>query len=106
MVLRFGAVTHAAVVYLNGKYLGTHKGGFLPFEFEVTDCLNAGENFLCVAVDNRVNHSTLPVGNENNVAFFGSDNPGIPSIELAKTRCKPQNRPNFDFFNYAGSRAL
>ena len=102
VVLRFGAVTHAAVVYLNGKYLGTHKGGFLPFEFEVTDCLNAGENFLCVAVDNRVNHSTLPVGNENNVAFFGSDNPGIPSIELAKTRCKPQNKPNFDFFNYAG----
>lgn len=49
VVLRFGAVTHAAVVYLNGKYLGTHKGGFLPFEFEVTDCLNAGENFLCVA---------------------------------------------------------
>ena len=36
------------------------------------------------------------------MAFFGSDNPGIPSIELAKTRCKPQNRPNFDFFNYAG----
>lgn len=27
VVLRFGAVTHAAVVYLNGKYLGTHKGG-------------------------------------------------------------------------------
>lgn len=25
------------------------RGGFLPFEFEVTDCLNAGENFLCVA---------------------------------------------------------
>lgn len=102
VVLRFGAVTHGAVVYLNGKCLGTHKGGFLPFEFEVTDCLKAGNNLLCVAVDNRVNYSTLPVGNENNVAFFGSDNPGIPSIELAKTRCKPQNKPNFDFFNYAG----
>ncbi|MCD8143603.1 MAG: beta-glucuronidase [Clostridiales bacterium] len=43
-----------------------------------------------------------PVGNENTVAFFGSDNPGVPSIELAKTRCKPANKPNFDFFNYAG----
>ena len=102
VVLRFGAVTHGAVVYLNGKCLGTHKGGFLPFEFDVTDCLNPGNNLLCVAVDNRVNHSTLPVGNENSIAFFGSDNPGIPSIELAKTRCKPQNKPNFDFFNYAG----
>lgn len=101
-VLRFGAVTHGAVVYLNGKKLGAHKGGFLPFEFDVTQVLIPGENLLCVAVDNRVNSVTLPVGNENTVSFFGSDNPGIPSVELAKSRCKPQNRPNFDFFNYAG----
>ena len=100
--LRFGAVTHAAQVWLDGHCLGTHKGGFLPFEFEVTDCLSAGEHRLTVAVDNRVDFSTLPVGNEGGIAFFGSDNPGIPSIELAKTRCRPQNRPNFDFFNYAG----
>ncbi|MCD7812502.1 MAG: beta galactosidase jelly roll domain-containing protein [Lachnospiraceae bacterium] len=103
LVLRFGAVTHQAEVYLNGEYLGSHKGGFLPFEFDVTErILEKGENLLSVAVDNRVNFGTLPVGNENNVAFFGSDNPGIPSIELAKSRCKPQNKPNFDFFNYAG----
>lgn len=100
--LRFGAVTHAAQVWLDGHCLGTRKGGFLPFEFEVTDCLSAGEHRLTVAVDNRVDFSTLPVGNEGGIAFFGSDNPGIPSIELAKTRCGPQNRPNFDFFNYAG----
>ncbi|MCD7856222.1 MAG: beta-glucuronidase [Clostridiales bacterium] len=102
IVLRFGAVTHAAEVYLNGKKLGSHKGGFLPFEFEVNDALVPGTNLLAVAVDNRVNYSTLPVGNENTVAFFGSDNPGVPSIELAKTRCKSANKPNFDFFNYAG----
>lgn len=100
--LRFGAVTHAAQVWLDGDRLGEHKGGFLPFEFEVTDHLFAGEHRLTVAVDNRVDFSTLPVGNEGGIAFFGSDNPGIPSIELAKTRCRPQNRPNFDFFNYAG----
>lgn len=100
--LRFGAVTHAAQVWIDGHYLGEHKGGFLPFEFELTDYGMAGEHRLTVAVDNRVDFSTLPVGNEGGVAFFGSDNPGIPSIELAKTRCRPQNRPNFDFFNYAG----
>lgn len=102
LVLRFGAVTHTTEVYLNGQRLGSHKGGFLPFEFEVQDLIVPGENLLCVAVDNRVNYSTLPVGNESTVAFFGSDNPGIPSIELAKKRCKPMNKPNFDFFNYAG----
>ncbi len=102
IVLRFGAVTHTADVYLNGRMLGSHRGGFLPFEFEVNDALVCGENLLTVAVDNRVNYATLPVGNESTVAFFGSDNPGIPSIELAKTRCRPANKPNFDFFNYAG----
>ncbi|MCD7955502.1 MAG: beta galactosidase jelly roll domain-containing protein [Lachnospiraceae bacterium] len=102
IVLRFGAVTHQAEVYLNGQHLGSHKGGFLPFEFDVTFDVKLGENLLAVAVDNRVNYGTLPVGNENAVAFFGSDNPGIPSIEMAKTRCRPQNKPNFDFFNYAG----
>ena len=101
-VLRFGAVTHTAQVYLNGKKLGEHKGGYLPFEFEVNGFLVPGENRLTVAADNQVDFSTLPVGNEGGVAFFGSDNPGIPSIELAKTRCRPQNRPNFDFFNFAG----
>ncbi len=100
--LRFGAVTHAAQVWIDDTCLGEHKGGFLPFEFELTDYGMAGEHRLTVAVDNRVDFSTLPVGNEGGVAFFGSDNPGIPSIELAKTRCRPQNRPNFDFFNYAG----
>ena len=100
--LRFGAVTHAAQVWIDNCFLGEHKGGFLPFEFELTDYAMSGEHRLTVAVDNRVDFSTLPVGNEGGVAFFGSDNPGIPSIELAKTRCKPQNRPNFDFFNYAG----
>lgn len=100
--LRFGAVTHAAQVWIDDTCLGEHKGGFLPFEFELTDYGMAGEHRLTVAVDTRVDFSTLPVGNEGGVAFFGSDNPGIPSIELAKTRCRPQNRPNFDFFNYAG----
>ena len=53
-------------------------------------------------MDNRISHSTLPIGNEGNIAFFGSDNPGIPSVEAAKLWRKKQNLPNFDFFNFAG----
>lgn len=102
-VLRFDAVTHQAKVYLNGILVKEHKGGFLPFELELEGLAEAGERLeLVVAVDNRVNHSTLPVGNESNTAFFGSDNPGVPSVEAAKRRRHPQNLPNFDFFNYAG----
>ncbi len=100
LVLRFGAVAQAAKVYLNGEPLCEHKGGFLPFEAEITGRVKAGQNLLCVAVDNRVNHSTLPVGNESGAAFFGS---GLPDIEsIRQMKFKPKNLPNFDFFNYCG----
>ncbi|EET58918.1 glycosyl hydrolase family 2, TIM barrel domain protein [Marvinbryantia formatexigens DSM 14469] len=103
LVLRFDAVTHRAKVYLNGRLLVEHKGGFLPFEAEITELVKPGETAeLVVAADNHVNHSTLPVGNESATAFFGSDNPGVPSVEAAKLWRRPQNLPNFDFFNYAG----
>ena len=104
VMLRFGSVTQAAKVWLDGKLIAEHKGGFLPFEADVTGLLAPGATaLLTVAADNRVNHSTLPVGNEpGQVAFFGSDNAGIPSVEHAKAGAAPQNRPNFDFFNYAG----
>lgn len=102
-VLRFDAVTHSAKVYINGKLVVTHKGGFLPFEVDITGLLPADDRItIGVAADNRVSHGTLPVGNEDNIAFFGSDNPGIPSVEAAKEWRKKQNMPNFDFFNFAG----
>lgn len=100
IVLRFGAVTHQAKVYLNGELLCEHRGGFLPFEAEIQTCVRPGKNLLCVAVDNRVDYSTLPIGNEVGAAFFGADLPDIPSVNM--TRQKPHNAPNFDFFNYAG----
>ena len=34
--LYFGAVNYEAHVYLNGKKLGMHKGGFTPFNFEIS----------------------------------------------------------------------
>lgn len=104
IVLRFGAVTQHARVYLNGQLLCEHKGGFLPFEAEIhtpdKSIINEGDNLLCVAVDNRIDFSTLPVGNESSQAMFGSEIPDFESVR--KTKLAPQNYPNFDFFNYAG----
>ena len=104
-ILRFDAVTHKARVSVNGRLLCEHIGGFLPFEADVTDVIAPGETAeLIVEADNTINHHTLPIGNEGAVAFFGSDNPGIPSVEAGKRRQAEQgvNLPNFDFFNYAG----
>lgn len=49
----FEAVNYRADVYFNGKKLGTHIGGFTPFNFEVTELLKESDNFLVVKVDNK-----------------------------------------------------
>ena len=69
-VLRFDAVTHNAVVRLNGQEIASHRGGFLPFEADITALAQPGET-VTLEVDNRIGHSTLPVGNEDGqLAFF------------------------------------
>jgi len=52
--LEFGAASMVADVWLNGEKLGTHKGGFTAFRFDVTDRLAKGaRNVLLVKTDNR-----------------------------------------------------
>lgn len=97
IVLRFGSVTHHAKVYLNGQLICEHKGGFLPFEVQINEFMISGENTLTIAVDNRIDLSTLPVGSESPGGIFGGGLPDVPGVTHKK-----QNYPNFDFFNYAG----
>lgn len=51
--LKFDAVYHEAAVTLNGKDLGSHVGGYTPFEFDVTDTVKLGSaNTVTVCADN------------------------------------------------------
>ncbi|PTR01447.1 beta-glucuronidase [Mucilaginibacter yixingensis] len=60
----FGAVNYRADVYLNGKKLGMHKGGFTPFNFEVpASLLKEKGNFLVVKVDNKRYADEVPTLN-------------------------------------------
>lgn len=61
--LYFGAVNYKCMVGLNNTILGTHKGGFTPFWFEVTDVLKEGENSLIVYVNNSRGVSEVPTIN-------------------------------------------
>ena len=87
IVLRFGSATHHATVYVDGKEVVTHSGGFLPFEADISD-LTVGTHRLTVKVNNILTYETLPVGT------------------FEETECNGKkvlkNSPNFDFFNYAG----
>ena len=64
VMLRMEAVTHKAKVYWNDQFICEHKGGFLPFEAEITPYIKDGENRLTIAVDNRIDRTTLPVGGD------------------------------------------
>lgn len=61
--LYFGAVNYKAEVYLNGKKLGTHLGGFTSFDFDVTQILKEKNNFLVVKVDNTRHKEDVPALN-------------------------------------------
>lgn len=50
VLLRFGAVDYRADVFVNGASVGTHEGGYLPFEFDVTSKIRPGENQIALRV--------------------------------------------------------
>lgn len=50
--IHFGAVDYEAIVYINGKKVGKHLGGYTAFSFDITDFVKAGKNTVIVnAID-------------------------------------------------------
>jgi len=58
--LCFGGANKRATVWLNGVEVGSHEGGFTPFQFEVTDAVRVGQNVLTVRVDNTRRADGVP----------------------------------------------
>lgn len=86
ILLRFGAATHRASVYVNGILITEHEGGFLPFSAKVTTVVRYDSyNKVVVKVNNELNCMNLPCGE---------------TITLPNG--KKMSKPYFDFFNYAG----
>ncbi len=73
--LHFGAVDYKAEVFVNGQKAGSHEGGYLPFELEVTSLLHAGDNQVAVrvadpgakpqAIVEGINYAEIPHGKQN-----------------------------------------
>ncbi|HSV09850.1 MAG TPA: glycoside hydrolase family 2 TIM barrel-domain containing protein [Hanamia sp.] len=63
LFLYFGAVNYKAEVYLNGKKLGVHEGGFTPFSFEITNVIKPKDNYLVVKADNTRHKDAVPTDN-------------------------------------------
>ena len=50
VLLHFGAVDYACAVEVNGRLVGGHRGGYLPFTLDITDAVKAEDNILTVHV--------------------------------------------------------
>ncbi len=65
-LLHFGAVDWEAEVFLNGTSVGTHRGGYDPFSFDITDQIVAGqEQELVVGVWDPTNEGNQPRGKQS-----------------------------------------
>src|SRR5579871_3436977 len=65
IMLHFGAVDWEATVWLNGKKLGVHRGGYDAFHFDLTDALKAdGEQELIVGVFDPTDAGPYPRGTQ------------------------------------------
>jgi beta-glucuronidase len=52
-IARFESVNYRATVWLNGRRVGTHVSGYVPFELDLPNVVRRGVNRLVVRVDNR-----------------------------------------------------
>ena len=60
LFIYFAAVSYRCKVYLNGKEIAEHEGGFTPFQVEVTDLVKNEDNFLALEVNNMRTVDAIP----------------------------------------------
>ncbi len=60
LFLYFDAVNYITDVFLNNEKIGSHEGGFTPFQFEITDKIKEGQNSIIVRVNNERQKDGVP----------------------------------------------
>ena len=73
LFLKFDGASLVSNVYVNGTFVGEHRGGFAAFTFDVTDVLRPGEtNVIAVKVDNANKDDVAPLSGDH-VTLGGAD---------------------------------
>ena len=86
--LRFHGVQSVADVFVNGRHIGEHYGGYTAFTFEITDKVSYGyNNALLVAVSNAMRNDVLPTSAEEN--RYGGIYRNVELIVTEKTTVSP-----------------
>ncbi len=71
--VEFDGVQKYCKIWLNGRFIGDHKGGYSGFDFDLTEFINwGGDNLLAVAVSNRQNDPfKIPPMSAGNFDVYG-----------------------------------
>ncbi len=64
ILIHFGAVDYEAKVWVNGKLVGTHRGGYAPFSFEITDLVRKKDNTVVVRAFDDTRSGLQPKGKQ------------------------------------------
>ncbi len=71
VVLNFGAVDYHAYVFVNGKRVGEHVGGYTPFCFDITDYLKESGNYISLFARDDTRSGNQAVGKQC-MGFYSS----------------------------------
>jgi len=86
IMLRFGSATYAAKVWIDGKPVGSHLGGHLPFEFDISALVSwDSATTVAVQVENKPSPTRVP-----------------PAATNPETAANTFPDVTYDFFPYCG----
>lgn len=71
VILHFEGAANYADVYINGKPAGSHKGGYTPFSFDITELVNTKDNVIAVMLDSTERSEIPPFGNMVDYLVYG-----------------------------------
>ena len=71
VLINFEGAMAACEVFVNSKSLGEHKGGYLPFIYDITDDLKDGDNIIAVKLDSTERRDIPPFGHEIDYLCYG-----------------------------------
>ncbi len=64
IILHIGACDYFTTVYINKKEVGTHKGGYTSFSFDITDFVEVGKNSITICAVDDVRNFLQPTGKQ------------------------------------------
>ena len=101
-LLHIGACDYATEVWINGASVGTHRGGYVAFSFDITALLREGENEIVVCAEDDLRGAAQPGGKQS--TRYGSYGcsytrttgiwqtvwlENVPAAYIAETKCTP-----------------